>query len=109
MLRDRGTMKWNSLMLPEHVQILKDMWDDDHKVVAPQLDEQELEVLNEQCIQAYQEETVVKITQFKDGAFGDDKGTITGLLPQEQSVRFKRLNGTSISIPIQHIVQLDTI
>ncbi len=109
MLRDRGTIKWNSLMLPEHVQILKDMWKDDQKATAPQLDEQALEELNERCIQAYEEEAIVKIIQFKNGSFHDEKGTITKLLPQEQSLRITRVNGTSISIPIQNIVQLDTL
>jgi len=107
MLRDRGTIKWNSLMLPEHVQILKEMWKEDEKQVAPELDDQALEELNDQCLEAYQENNVVTITQFKKGSFRSDKGTITKLLPQEQSLRFTRVNGTSISIPIQHIVHLE--
>ncbi|GGD12787.1 YolD-like family protein [Pontibacillus salipaludis] len=31
-LRDRGTIKWTSLMLPEHVEMLKEVWKEDERV-----------------------------------------------------------------------------
>ena len=41
-VNDRGTMKWTSLMLPEHVEALRTIWDDqDHKEM-PELDEQQI-------------------------------------------------------------------
>ena len=38
MLKDRGTIKWTSLMLPEHVERLKNMWSETEKTAKPLLD-----------------------------------------------------------------------
>lgn len=107
MLRDRGTIKWNSLMLPEHVQILKEMWEEDRKESPPQLDEQALEELNEKCIEAYQEKNNITLICFKDGSFVQKQGIIIKLIPQEKALRLKEIEGTTKTIPIQSIVQLE--
>lgn len=41
MLKDRGNIKWTSLMLPEHVGVLRKWAEDIDKVPRPELDEQE--------------------------------------------------------------------
>ncbi|GGF21521.1 hypothetical protein GCM10010954_20430 [Halobacillus andaensis] len=38
--RDRGTIKWTSLMLPEHVEMIKKVWKEDKRVEKGMLDEQ---------------------------------------------------------------------
>ncbi|WP_431802992.1 YolD-like family protein [Halobacillus andaensis] len=38
--RDRGTIKWTSLMLPEHVEMIKKVWKEDERVEKGLLDEQ---------------------------------------------------------------------
>ncbi|MFC7319399.1 YolD-like family protein [Halobacillus campisalis] len=38
--RDRGTIKWTSLMLPEHVEMIKKVWKEDQRVEKGILDEQ---------------------------------------------------------------------
>ncbi|GAB3801050.1 YolD-like family protein [Virgibacillus kimchii] len=43
MVNDRGNIKWTSLMLPEHVQLIKEMWEEDDKKEKPILDEQQIE------------------------------------------------------------------
>ena len=40
MIRDRGMIKWTAMMLPEHVQSLKNLLVDDEKIQKPILDEQ---------------------------------------------------------------------
>jgi len=37
--KDRGNIKWTSLMLPEHVQMVKEIWKEEEKVQKPVLDE----------------------------------------------------------------------
>ncbi|WP_281659142.1 YolD-like family protein [Halobacillus sp. Cin3] len=41
--RDRGTIKWTSLMLPEHVEMIKQVWKEDERIEKPILDDQQLE------------------------------------------------------------------
>ena len=43
MIKDRGIAKWTAMMLPEHVQSLKNLLVDDEKIQKPILDEQEIE------------------------------------------------------------------
>ncbi|CDQ18786.1 YolD-like protein [Halobacillus karajensis] len=38
--RDRGTIKWTSLMLPEHVEMVKKLWKEDQRVEKGIMDEQ---------------------------------------------------------------------
>lgn len=43
MIKDRGTIKWTAMMLPEHVQHLKELVIDERRVEKPILDEQMVE------------------------------------------------------------------
>lgn len=54
MLRDRGTIKWTAMMLPEHVKLLRDWVREDFFQEKPELDEQKLEQLNEQLIDSHE-------------------------------------------------------
>ncbi len=38
--RDRGSIKWTSLMLPEHVEMIRSLWKEDERVEKGILDEQ---------------------------------------------------------------------
>ncbi|MGD7045763.1 YolD-like family protein [Jeotgalibacillus proteolyticus] len=40
---DRGTIKWTSLMLPEHVEMVKEIYKEQNKVDKPLLDEQQIQ------------------------------------------------------------------
>lgn len=46
MLRDRGTIKWTSMMLPEHLTQLKQDLLDVSKMEKPSLDEQQIEEID---------------------------------------------------------------
>jgi len=39
MLRDRGTKKWTSIMLPEHAKMLEHIWKESEHKDKPILDE----------------------------------------------------------------------
>lgn len=45
-IKDRGNIKWTSLMLPEHVKLLRDWANEDESIRKPMLDEQELDQMN---------------------------------------------------------------
>ncbi|MFC8062242.1 YolD-like family protein, partial [Bacillus velezensis] len=46
MLRDRGAIKWTSMMLPEHLTQLKQDLLDVSKMEKPSLDEQQIEEID---------------------------------------------------------------
>jgi len=45
-IRDRGRIKWTSMMLPEHVKLLRDWKKEDEWESKAQLDEQKIEEMN---------------------------------------------------------------
>ncbi|QSS98397.1 YolD-like family protein [Pontibacillus sp. ALD_SL1] len=107
MLRDRGTMKWTSLMLPEHVEMMKKMWEEDGKLPPPSLEEQALSELNDACIEAHENQAVVRIKVYSNGELKQLEGTITHLIPQEQSLRMVTVTGNTKAIAIGHIYNID--
>ena len=61
MNRDRGTIKWTAMMLPEHVKLLREWQTEDTWVEKPQLDEAQLEEINQHVYMAYKQQQQVSV------------------------------------------------
>jgi len=61
MIRDRGNIKWNAMMLPEHVKLLREWHEKNEDVEKPELDEWALQELSEQLQIAFQNRTQVEL------------------------------------------------
>ncbi|MGM7721289.1 YolD-like family protein [Metabacillus sp. Hm71] len=66
MIRDRGNIKWTSMMLPEHVKLLRDWSEADTYQEKPELDEQQLEQFNEIICLAMEEHMELIFTYYQD-------------------------------------------
>jgi hypothetical protein len=64
MIRDRGRMKWTSMMLPEHVKLLRDWVKEDRYEQRRDLDEQQLETMNMTISDAMEYDQLVTITHY---------------------------------------------
>lgn len=64
MIRDRGKMKWTSMMLPEHVKLLRDWANEDAYEKVKEVDEQYLEVMNETISEAMEFGSSTMITHY---------------------------------------------
>ncbi|MBM4762200.1 YolD-like family protein [Bacillus sp. B15-48] len=64
MIRDRGRIKWTSMMLPEHVKMLRDWAREDETEAEKELDEQQLELMNEIIFEAMELKKFVVITYY---------------------------------------------
>ncbi|HLQ72379.1 MAG TPA: YolD-like family protein [Bacillota bacterium] len=108
MLRDRGTIKWTSLMLPEHVALLKEMWEEDNKVPKPDIDEQEMEIMNEKIRMAYHHNEDVRLSVHENGKITTVVGLIKRIDVQTNTIYLlkDRGNGTT-PIPFYHIIAID--
>ncbi|WP_079516336.1 YolD-like family protein [Rossellomorea marisflavi] len=65
MIRDRGKIKWTSMMLPEHVKMLRDWAEEDSFEKRRELDEQEFEMMNEVVTEAMEYSRSVMITHYE--------------------------------------------
>lgn len=79
MNKDRGTIKWTAMMLPEHVQRLR-VWERELDYIVPkEKEEWELEDLQQTIEQAYKQGLTVTFSIFKQGTFCVEQGVITAL------------------------------
>ena len=67
MIRDRGRIKWTSMMLPEHVKMLRDWAQEDEYEPEREMDEQQLELMNETILEAMEYNRAVAVTYYDYG------------------------------------------
>lgn len=75
-IKDRGSKKWTSLMLPEHVKMLQELNVDYERVKKPTIDEQGWEQINETLHIAIEYNLPVAFTLWQDGFFNDVEGKV---------------------------------
>lgn len=96
MLKDRGTIKWTSLMLPEHVELLKQLWKETEKVSKPIIDPQMIDVFRREIYEAYIQKNEITIRYYEDGYFKEETGYISSFNQRKKMVQFE--NGENISL-----------
>lgn len=86
MIKDRGNIKWQGMMLTEHTNMLKDWIKANEWIERPDLEEWELTLLAEEIELAFQSKASVKLTYWKDGKLLDDYGKIITIINKETSI-----------------------
>ncbi|WDU77705.1 YolD-like family protein [Lysinibacillus sp. G01H] len=77
MLKDRGIKKWNmSLMLSEHVSLLKKDLEEQNDIKKPQVDEHQLEEMNLTFQSALENNSKIKIKYFSNNRIHVIKGIL---------------------------------
>lgn len=61
---DRGSKKWQGMMLPEHVEMLKDAEQEQYRKKKPILDEQEWEEIGQKLMEALETGEPVRVTYY---------------------------------------------
>ena len=69
MIRDRGTIKWTAMMLPEHVTLIREMAEELQRKPRPELDSQKLEEMNELLSEAIAEHHPIVLTYYESGEY----------------------------------------
>jgi hypothetical protein len=67
MNRDRGTIKWTAMMLPEHVKMLREHQNGLNYGRKPVLDEQKYEEFNETICMAMEDNSLLEFTYYQKG------------------------------------------
>jgi len=102
-IKDRGNIKWSSLMLTEHRRRLRNLKKEDESIGKPELDEQLLEDMNYILHKALYLKKELKIVYFKEGR----RYLIRGKLLKCDS--FKKNIIIRIEKNIKKIIQLEDI
>ncbi|UPW81545.1 YolD-like family protein [Lysinibacillus sp. Ag94] len=105
MIQDRGNIKWASMMLPEHLELLRE-YKQERTEQPRELTEWELEELQKSIDQAFNQQLEIKLEVWKDYKITQWTGIIKSMNTNE--LILETLLKTR-SIPIQSIqsAQLD--
>ncbi|RFA37018.1 hypothetical protein CAI16_02790 [Virgibacillus dokdonensis] len=86
MVNDRGSIKWTSIMMPEHIEMLQEMWKEQDYKEKPILDEQQKEEINTKLLMALANDLTVELKYFDKHDFYKVKGKITSINKQNKYI-----------------------
>ncbi|MGR0121617.1 YolD-like family protein [Bacillus halotolerans] len=104
MLRDRGTIKWTSLMLPEHLTQLKQDLIDESKIGKPSLDEQQIEEIDLIVSEALEFNKELRFKLFNDGFVENFIGKVHYINFEQQKLHAKDQHNNTVYINIKDII-----
>lgn len=107
MLRDRGIKKWVSLMLPEHVQSLRELEMENEKVKKPVLDEQQYEELNRVILCAFAEKKLLQISYYSRGTIKVAAGSISFLDHIKKEIHILDQDSNKTILKIKNILTIE--
>ncbi|WP_252503299.1 YolD-like family protein [Sporosarcina sp. Marseille-Q4943] len=85
-IKDRGRIKWTAMMLPEHLAELRDWHAKDELDPKPEVDEDDMQLLQEELEIAFMKRTDAVITTWRAGKKETYIGKIVQLDPAQQSI-----------------------
>ncbi|MHA6253269.1 YolD-like family protein [Oceanobacillus sp. CAU 1775] len=98
MVNDRGNIKWTTLMLPEHAEILRELRIQQSYKTKPILDEQLIEENELKLQQAIQADVTIEVKYFKEHNFHFIKGKLRNINANGKGhITFENEDRTEIS------------
>ncbi|MFP4660939.1 MAG: YolD-like family protein [Halanaerobiales bacterium] len=76
MIKDRGNIKWSSLMLTEHREKLEKLLQRDQDIEKPELDEQQLQEMDRSLKKALEFKQLIKVKYYKNHSFKEYQGKV---------------------------------
>ncbi|WP_301110216.1 YolD-like family protein [Sporosarcina sp.] len=105
--RDRGKIKWTSLMLPEHLERLRGWQQEDQYTERPELSDFELQSMQQTLETAWHRKCEVVIKTWHEGQVHHYQGIIEALNPSASVILLRDPFGTDrLSVPDIIDVQL---
>lgn len=110
-IRDRGRIKWTSLMLPEHVQRLRDTWEEFEREDKPIIDHFTLNENEERIHYAmeYNLSIIFKVWRDLPGKCEEVTGKVRYIQPQDHVLRVQCEDNTHIRLSFEDVVTVNVI
>ncbi|MEK4024496.1 YolD-like family protein [Sporosarcina sp. FSL W7-1283] len=84
--RDRGAIKWTSLFIPEHLELIREWYAEDDYVEKPELDQFDWDNIQQTLEAANKRQCITQIQTWKDGKINPYRGKILEINAQSKSV-----------------------
>lgn len=92
-VRDRGALKWQGMMLTEHVRLIRDWRDEQDAIPKPQLDEYDLELLHEELSIALKRRCLVRIQSWRNKRYNYHEGIIDSIDARTRTLTYEGSEG----------------
>lgn len=106
MAHDRGSIKWTTMMLPEHAELLKELWEEDDYQEKPLLDIQQIEQLERDILIACHKHLSVELTIYQAKRRKTVQGYIKKLDQKKKCLYLADDAGDEIILPFHQITDL---
>lgn len=107
-IKDRGRIKWTALMLPEHVEMIREWYEKDERVPKPDLNEYDLQLLQEEMDIALKRQCEVLIHSWEDGTIHEHRGTIEGIDARSRMLIYKK-SDEKHRLPMDKVVSIEMV
>ncbi|KIN41383.1 hypothetical protein B4071_4326 [Bacillus subtilis] len=104
MHRDRGAIKYTSIMLPEHLTQLKQDLIDVSKIEKPSLDDQQIEEMDLLISEALEFNKELKFKLFNNGFVENVTGRVHYINFEQQKLHVKDQNDNTVYINMNNII-----
>lgn len=104
MLRDRGTIKYTSIMLPEHLTQLKQDLIDTSKIEKPSLDDQQIEEMDLLISEALEFNKELLFKLFNNGFVKNVTGRVHYINFEQQKLHVKDQNDNTVYVNMNNII-----
>lgn len=102
MIRDRGTMKWTAMMLPEHLKLLKEWKQESYVELPRELAEWEQEELQQSIERALVQNKNIMLTIWEKANYLQWSGVIQAIDEENQELLLETMTNTK-PIPLRQI------
>ncbi|WP_096434761.1 YolD-like family protein [Alteribacter populi] len=106
MLRDRGVIKWTSMMLPEHVRELKQLKQGYAKMKKPEFDPQMIEEWGRILKESAYKQTPVSVSFIEEGVIQSATGFFVRFDSLEHLITLRTDSGERIHLSFDTITDL---
>lgn len=103
-ITDRGNKKWTSIMMPEHIKMLNQMWEEQEYKKKPILDEQQITENNLMLQDALENNLKISIKHFHNHDFEFTEGFI-----QEVDINKKIIVIENSEIKFENVINVKSI
>lgn len=101
MIKDRGNIKWTAMMLPEHLEALRQWQAEDNFVPRPELSEWDLEEIQSVIDTALRRKCQTAVQTWKAGEIRMHTGVI-----EDMDIRSKQIRIDGVWIEVGEIVSV---
>ena len=105
---DRGLIKWQGMLLTEHVNLLKAWYEEEEHVPEPNLDEFDLRLLQEDLEVAMKRKSIVKLKTWKDKRVYEHIGVFDSVDSHSRCACYSDSDGRK-RVPIDEIISVELL